>query len=51
MGIFARIMVGLTPEVPDNKTFLIDANYLKDDEISMLKVRFAAVESRHIHDE
>ncbi|SDW17965.1 hypothetical protein SAMN05444358_101140 [Ruegeria halocynthiae] len=29
MGIFARIMVGLAAEAPDNKTISIDATYLK----------------------
>ncbi len=29
MGVFARIMMGLAAEVPDNKTISIDATYLK----------------------
>ena len=29
MGVFARIMVGLAAEDPDNKTISIDATYLK----------------------
>ena len=29
MGVFARIMVGLAAEKPDNKTISIDATYLK----------------------
>jgi hypothetical protein len=29
MGVFARIMLGLTAEAPDNKTLSIDATYLK----------------------
>ena len=29
MGVFARIMTGLTREAPDNKTISIDATYLK----------------------
>jgi len=28
MGVFARIMVGLAAEAPDNKTVSIDATYL-----------------------
>jgi transposase len=29
MGVFARIMMGLASEAPDNKTISIDATYLK----------------------
>ncbi len=29
MGVFARIMMGLAAEAPDNKTISIDATYLK----------------------
>jgi len=29
MGVFARIMMGLAEQAPDNKTILIDATYLK----------------------
>ena len=29
MGVFARIMTGLTAEAPANKTISIDATYLK----------------------
>lgn len=29
MGVFARIMVGLAAEEPDNNTISIDATYLK----------------------
>ena len=29
MGVFARIMMGLANEAPDNKTISIDATYLK----------------------
>ena len=29
MGVFARIMTGLSAEAPDNKTISIDATYLK----------------------
>ena len=29
MGMFARIMMGLAEQVPDNKTFAIDSTYLK----------------------
>jgi hypothetical protein len=29
MGVFARIMVGLAAEDPDNKTISIDETYLK----------------------
>jgi len=29
MGVFARIMLGLAEEAPDNKTISIDATYLK----------------------
>ncbi len=29
MGVFARIMIGLSAEAPDNKTISIDATYLK----------------------
>ena len=29
MGVFARIMVGLAAEAPDNSTISIDATYLK----------------------
>ena len=29
MGVFARIMLRLAAETPDNKTILIDAAYLK----------------------
>ena len=29
MGVFARIMEGLTAKAPDNKTISIDATYLK----------------------
>jgi transposase len=29
MGVFARIMVGLAEQAPDNKTISIDATYLK----------------------
>jgi len=28
VGLFARIMMGLAAEVPDNKTISIDATYL-----------------------
>ena len=29
MGVFARIMMGLAEQAPDNKTISIDATYLK----------------------
>jgi hypothetical protein len=29
MGVFARIMMGLAEQAPDNKTTSIDATYLK----------------------
>ena len=29
MGVFARIMIGLAAEAPDNQTISIDATYLK----------------------
>jgi len=29
MGVFARIMMGLAGQPPDNKTISIDASYLK----------------------
>ena len=29
MGVFARIMMGLAEQDPDNKTISIDATYLK----------------------
>ena len=29
MGVFARIMIGLAEQAPDNKTISIDATYLK----------------------
>jgi hypothetical protein len=29
MGVFAKILIGLTEQAPDNKTISIDATYLK----------------------